>query len=257
MSRLGFALGCCWATRVIAHEHRVVAVAASATGTTNEWNQSRRDSGFLPRHSVTVVSVLAFHLGIFGVVLIGLGGKIKHLTPPRLEITELPVTQRPRPPIELPQPERMSAAVRDPVILTMPFPVPIPVSPEVPNEDQRGSPGPTADSQPATIPTAAVHQVSRVTGGPGTGFPSTADYYPSLSRFRAEQGVATVRVCVDRSGRLTAEPTLVEGSGVRRLDESALRLARAGSGHYRASTENGVPINSCYAFRVHFALKDG
>jgi hypothetical protein len=32
-------------------------------------------------------------------------------------------------------------------------------------------------------------------------------------------------------------------------------LAKAGSGHYRATTEDGQAINSCYAIRVVFTLK--
>ena len=68
--------------------------------------------------------------------------------------------------------------------------------------------------------------------------------------------MVTVHVCVDASGRLTGEPTLAESSGVSRLDAGALRLAKAGSGHYRASTEDGSPVNSCYLFRVHFRLEN-
>jgi hypothetical protein len=102
------------------------------------------------------------------------------------------------------------------------------------------------------IPT---HLVARVAGGPGAGFPDTADFYPSLSIHLGEQGLSTVRVCVDGRGRLTADPTTVQGSGSARLDEGALKLARAGSGHYRAATEDGKPVSSCYAVGIRFQLK--
>jgi len=33
------------------------------------------------------------------------------------------------------------------------------------------------------------------------------------------------------------------------------QLARAGSGHYRATTEDGQPVNSCYPLGIRFQLK--
>lgn len=45
------------------------------------------------------------------------------------------------------------------------------------------------------------HEVIRVPGGPGSGFPNTDDYYPSIAKRMEEQGVTTVRVCVGATGR--------------------------------------------------------
>jgi TonB family protein len=98
-------------------------------------------------------------------------------------------------------------------------------------------------------------QVRRVAGGPGAGFPETADFYPSLSIHLGEEGMSTVRVCVDLKGKLTSSPTTVKSSGSTRLDEGALNLARAGSGHYRATTEDGQPVDSCYPLGIRFQLK--
>jgi hypothetical protein len=64
-----------------------------------------------------------------------------------------------------------------------------------------------------------------------------------------------VRVCVDEHGRLQGDPTIADTSGSARLDGGALALARAGSGHYRSSTEDGKPVSSCYAYRVRFQLR--
>jgi hypothetical protein len=36
----------------------------------------------------------------------------------------------------------------------------------------------------------------------------------------------------------------------------ALKLAKAGSGHYLATTEDGRPVNSCYPFRIRFQIKN-
>jgi TonB family protein len=105
---------------------------------------------------------------------------------------------------------------------------------------------------PATPP----HDVNRVQGGPGKGFPATDDFYPSAAKRMEEQGTTTVRVCVDPSGRLTSDPAAVQTSGSARLDQGAIQLAKAGSGHYRATTEDGRPVNSCYSFRVRFELRN-
>jgi hypothetical protein len=70
------------------------------------------------------------------------------------------------------------------------------------------------------------------------------------------EGIATLSACVDPGGRLTSDPKIVQSTGSRRLDDGALTLAIAGSGRYRATTENGKPVNSCYAFRIRFDLKN-
>jgi hypothetical protein len=68
-------------------------------------------------------------------------------------------------------------------------------------------------------------------------------------------GISTVQVCTDDKGRLTAAPMIAQSSGSSGLDEGALRLAKAGSGHYRATTEDGRAVNSCYPVRIRFDLK--
>jgi TonB family protein len=112
-------------------------------------------------------------------------------------------------------------------------------------------PDPPAPPQ-GSIPHTTVH----LQGGPGTGFPDPDDFYPVLARHMEEQGVATVQVCVDTNGRLTSAPTTLQGTGSSRLDQGALKLARAGSGHYRATTDDGQAVNSCFPFRVRFQLKN-
>jgi hypothetical protein len=57
-------------------------------------------------------------------------------------------------------------------------------------------------------------------------------------------------------GRLTGAPELAKTSGIQRIDAAALKLARAGSGHYRPTTEDGAPVNSCYAYRIRFRLNN-
>jgi len=111
---------------------------------------------------------------------------------------------------------------------------------------------PSASRQPQPPPPP----MNRIVGGPGAGFPHAADFYPDAARRLGEEGVATIHVCVDATGRLTADPSVVRSSGSARLDQGALRLAQAGSGRYRATTEDGRPVSSCYPFRVRFNFED-
>ncbi|HEY6454132.1 MAG TPA: TonB family protein [Steroidobacteraceae bacterium] len=105
-----------------------------------------------------------------------------------------------------------------------------------------------------TRQTAPPRPVQRIMGGPGTNFPNTDDYYPAASRRMAETGAAMVRVCVNTQGRLTADPTIAASSGSRRIDDGALNLAKAGSGHYRPTLEDGEAVNACFAYRIRFML---
>jgi protein TonB len=106
------------------------------------------------------------------------------------------------------------------------------------------------------VPTAPVQPVAvkRVMGGPGKGFPNTEDYYPPTARRMGEEGMAITNVCVDERGKLTGDPTIASSSGSARLDEGALKLARAGSGRYRPTTEDGRPVSSCFQMRIRYTL---
>jgi TonB family protein len=98
--------------------------------------------------------------------------------------------------------------------------------------------------------------VTRVQGSAGAGFPDSSDFYPAPAIRNGEQGLAVIKVCVNVKGRLMADPIAAQSSGFARLDEAALKLARAGSGHYRPSTEDGVAVDSCYPVGVRFQLKN-
>jgi protein TonB len=164
--------------------------------------------------------------------------------------------------LQEPRPHELPLPLPAPQLTTTKIEAPIPEFPptgdfneteDIIHSQQPGTSSPVAIQTPSSTP---LHEVSRVQGGPGSGFPNPDDYYPSSAKRREEQGSATVRVCVGANGRLTADPTTVQTSGSARLDEGALQLAKAGSGHYRATTEDGRPVNSCYSFRVRFELRN-
>jgi len=248
LSRLRFAFGCCWATRVIAQELGAssIAAASSATGDKLIVSYLHNDSGIFSRRSSTFLLVAGVHIALlYGLITNLAPSIIKVITPLQNQVLERP-HPRELPPLLLPSP-----------VITTKIPVPIPEAPTWRDVDDREDIVPQPPSTPPQVPPSTpTHVMSRVQGGPGSGFPNTDDYYPSAAKRMEEQGIATVRVCVDANGRLTADPVTAQTSGSSRLDQGALQLAKAGSGHYRATTEDGRPVNSCYAFRIRFELKN-
>ena len=243
LSRLTFALGCCWATKVIAHEHgiRLVASASPAVAARMTVPSLR---GFYARHSTTWLLVAALHVAVFYALIAGLRNTAVPVEPP-FQVRDVPAQLTrdkitPAPPV--------TAKYKDIVI-----PPPEFLAPGGYDEADQIYGRPT---DPAVAPVVLPHAVLRVPGGPGNGFPDTDDYYPPAAKRLEEQGISTVRVCVDAHGHLTSAPMLLQSAGSTRLDEGALQLARAGSGHYRASTEDGRAVDSCYGFRIRFQLKN-
>ena len=249
LSRLWFALGCCWATRVIAHEHRAsgVALASHAMSAKFVLPYPQGDSGLFSRRSVTLVLVVALHIAVLYGLMTSLGFNITKLISSPLQNQ---VVQEPHPQLLPPLPP-------PPTFTHSKVEANIPEFPQTRDvEETEGVIPQPQGIQVPSPPSMPPHVVNRVLGGPGSGFPNTDDFYPSAAKRMEEQGIATVRVCVDVNGRLTSEPTTVQSSGSARLDQGALQLAKAGSRHYKASTEDGRPVNSCYAFRVRFQLRN-
>lgn len=247
-SRIGFGLGCCWATRVIAHEFEVAAAAAgrSASGERLLVGYGGFSLSGFSRRTTAIIVIVGLHLGIFYLYLTGFTHTIVVNPADPIKAHWIVQQREPVRPTPLLPPTIATTTVDRVPLPDMKFAVPAdPTTITVARGlDLTG---------PAPLPPRAV---VRVTGGPGAGFPTTEDYYPSVARRMEETGTAVVSVCVDPRGRLTAAPTLVRSSGVGEIDDGALRLAKAGSGHYRPTTEDGRPVSSCYAFRVRFQLDD-
>jgi TonB family protein len=253
LSRLRFAIGCCWATRVIAYEHQPSGVAVSSTAVASQGAIAYADQnmGFLSLRSSTFFLVLSLHVVLIYGFMTALSHTHKSAMPDPLQNQTL---KDPLPPEKLPLPlpgpalESWTIDVPKPVVV-----VPIDLDTDVTATIEEKSP---LTHLPPQLTETQIHVATQVAGGPGAGFPDTADFYPSLSIHLGEQGISTVQVCVDTKGRLTSDPTTVQRTGSPRLDEGALKLARAGSGHYRAMTEDGQPVNSCYPLRIRFQLKN-
>jgi TonB family protein len=206
---------------------------------------SQHDAGYLSHRSGTFFIVLSLHALLF----YGLITTVTHIHVSAID----PLQNWP---LKDPVPHQLPLRVPNPLLGDFKIQLPKPdfhlrTEPD-PNTDV--TPKLAEELPPPQIPPSPPQAAKQVLGGPGVGFPNTDDFYPPQARRLDEQGVGTVQVCVDANGRLTADPTMLQGTGSARLDDGALKLARAGSGHYRATTENGRPVNSCYAFRIRFTL---
>jgi TonB family protein len=252
LSRLRLAVGCCWATGVITRDFRVPQLATSGapSGHRLHLGELQHSLPLLSRRTFTFLLIAGLHVLLIYFFASGLAQKVVTSIP---SVIQLSFAEEARPHQQLPP-----AVPRDfkPAQIHIED-VPPPDSHKIsyPTDDdtakQTGDPTPPGAGTPEpTLPPA----VQRVVGGPGKGFPNTDDFYPATSRRMAETGAATVHVCVDIRGRLTADPTLTRSSGSRRIDDGALNLAKAGSGHYRPSTEDGQPVSACYPYRIRFEL---
>jgi TonB family protein len=253
-SRLRFAAGCCWASLVIVNDfpRHQVAAAGPAVSAGGLVTLTDRNFGYFSLRSATLFLIAGLHAALFYGMITTLSHTRGSTPPSVLEYQVLKHVPRETVPLPLPDTQLKEWTINVPK-LVIDAPRKIDVESDLPAQGEEKS----AESYAPLpqVPQTPTHNVSHVTGGPGAGFPETADYYPSSSIRLEEEGYSAVRVCVDAKGRLSSAPSIVQSSGSARLDEGALRLARAGSGHYRASTEDGQPANSCYPFGVRFQLK--
>jgi hypothetical protein len=256
LSRLRFAVGCCWATVVIVSEYPRARVAAASSAAAGKGLVTLvdRNFGYFSLRSGTLFLIAGLHAALFYGLITTLGHTRAAPTITDLQNHVVPDVPHEKLPLIMPSPDLPSWTIH---------------VPQPPNIDVRPDPDRPTDVTTKTAeipeltsprletpPQAPPHVARQVPGGPGAGFPDTADFYPSLSRHLEEQGISVVRVCVDTRGRLTADPTTVTSSGSMRLDDGARKLARAGSGHYRAATEDGQPVSSCYPLGIRFQLRN-
>lgn len=242
LARLRFALGCWRARHAIALDPLAHGARLGVAGGGTIDVAELPHGSLLPKRAAVLLLIVAFHV-VVALAFIFSGPIIRHLNPPKVLTGTFifdppPVT----PPLPLPRP---GLSQKKPGPRDLP-----PMSPIAPIVDVDVE-GPVMHVVAEPTAPASV----RVQGGAGKGFPATEDYYPAGSIRLGESGLAAVNVCVDERGRLTSTPTIARTSGSWRLDDGALALARAGSGHYRPTMENGKPIPACFAIGVRFALK--
>jgi hypothetical protein len=248
LSRLRFAIGCCWATRVIAYEYVAPGAALAGSSATHRAVAAfaPHPYSFLWSRTTVFCAIIALHVVLIYCLANAFANNSDRSAPPPTTIRLIsPATK----PVVLPDsagaPDlRTRRNELDPIKETINYPTD--QSSVVPELNQQPT-VPSTGSQP--------YQAIRVVGGPDRGFPNPDDFYPDSEIRLSARGVATVQVCVDVDRRLYSDPTIAQSSGNSRLDAAALKLARAGSGHYVSTTLDEQPVKDCYPLRIRFQVR--
>jgi len=196
------------------------------------------DSGYAQRRTVVFLGIVGVHVLLIYAFSSGLAMKAVELIAPPIDTTIIDeeVKQDEPPPPPPPEFERPPVQIVAPEIsITVPVDAP---PPPITNVTTRPVP-PPPPPPPGT-------RLARVSG------PNTEDYYPSISRNAGEEGRPMVRVCIGENGKLDSAE-IGESSGFPRLDEAAIRVAKAS--RYKAATQAGKPIAQCANLPIRFSLK--
>jgi periplasmic protein TonB len=107
---------------------------------------------------------------------------------------------------------------------------------------------------PAPPPVPAPRSVARTKLEYAKGAqPNLQDFYPPASIRNEEEGLVKVNVCVGANGRVK-EVSLVETSGIARLDEAGLKMAR--QYRFKPPTVDGQPVDAaCTPMPIRFKLQ--
>jgi protein TonB len=248
-SRVLMGIGCCWAALVIVQEQLGPGLtAASTTGNKVMSSYGQTVGSLIPRRTTALAIIIGLHVALIFAFASGLGPRVLAQLPDPMQLT--PVQDPVKTPPELPPPPKIDfVRPTEKIIPVEQVDFDLPPDPSTIHEVIPES----TQVAPTLPPPQPVH---RVLGNAGKGFPNSSDYYPPSAIRMNETGTVIVQVCVNSKGYLTGIPTLTTSSHSPRLDEGALKLARAGSGRYRPTTENGQAVDSCFPLDVTFNLKD-
>ena len=203
-----------------------------------------QDTTFIPRRVVVLIGIILLHVLLAYGLATGLARRAMEIIAPPIQTTIVEEVQQ----HDLPPPPPPPEFERPPVEVPPPdINIDIPAEPTQSTAIQDVTDRPVAKAPPP-------HVANTTNPGPGKNFPNTADYYPAASMRLGEEGSAVVHACVAPTGRLSEEPTIVKTSGSARLDEGALKLAKAG--HYNPGTADGKPVTACISFSIKFQLKN-
>src|SRR5512146_624889 len=205
-----------------------------------------QDTQFFTRRTIVLFAIIALHVFLAWVLATGLASRaIEMVAPPsHPQIVQQTKQQLKPPPPPPPQLQRQQVEVPPPVVN-----INIPQAAQthaitVVKKVVKAAPPP-----PAPAHVTPLRAIAR-------DFPSTDEYYPDASRRLGEQGTALVKLCIGAGGRLVGQPSIEKSSGSSRLDQAALRYAKATSGHFQPETRNGQPVTVCTALPIKFQLTD-
>ncbi|HEV2441235.1 MAG TPA: TonB family protein [Steroidobacteraceae bacterium] len=204
-----------------------------------------QDTQFLTRRTAVLAAIIGLHIAIIWVLATGLATRAIQMVAPPIQtsiVQQTKQTVKPPPPPP-PQLQRQEVEVPPPVVN-----ISIPAAEQthaitVVKRVVRAAPAPAPER---ITPLRAI----------ANGFPPTDDYYPDASRRLGEQGTALVKLCIGAGGHVIGDPAIQRSSGSSRLDQAAIRYAKATSGHFEPETRNGSPVTVCTALPIKFQLTD-
>lgn len=204
-----------------------------------------RDTNFFTTRTTVLALIIALHLFILWALATGLARKaIEVLAPPiQTDIVQEERQKNEPPPPPPPEMKREVVEVPPPDInVAMPEVSQTNAITATPVQKHEAPPPPPRPAGPSSPPKVA------------KGFPNTDDYYPDASRRLGEEGMSVVHACVGTNGKLTEAPKIATSSGKERLDQAAIKVATAGSGHFSPAIEDGKPVAQCFNFGIRFKL---
>ena len=204
-----------------------------------------QDTQFFTRRTVVLFAIIALHIFLAWVLATGLASRAIQMVAPPIKTTIVQQTkqQLKPPPPPPPQLQQQQVEVPPPVVnINIPQAAQTHAITVVKKVVKAAPP-------PAPVSVTPLRAIAN-------GFPPTDDYYPDASRRLGEQGTALVKLCIGAGGRVVGEPAIQKSSGSSRLDQAAIRYARATSGHFSPETRNGQPVTVCTALPIKFQLTD-
>lgn len=209
---------------------------------------SPHDSQFFTRRVVTFTIAVGVQVLIVALLATGLASRVINIVAPPIQtdiVQEVqkheeapppPPPKMERPPVEVPPPD---------VAINIPAETRTTAITNTTSKPVKAAPPPPPPPRQVITRTAAL----------GRGFPNSQDFYPPASTRLNEEGTTLMEACFSANGQLTQAPKVLKSSGHSRLDEAAIKLAKAGSGKYVAEAVNGKPVNSCLKFNVVWRLQ--
>lgn len=203
------------------------------------------DNMWASRRITVLIGIIVFHLLLVWGLTSGLAKRtLEIIAPPIItEVIEEEQTEDKPPPPPPPKMEIPPVQVPPPVV-----DITLPAEPTTTTALSNVTDKPLPPPPP---PVAIVRVAPKLKPGAQ---PQSDDYYPPTSKRLEEQGNTIVKLCVGENGRLAREPSVEAASKFPRLDEAAVRYAKAL--RLQAGTENGKPVTSCFNLRVKFELKN-
>lgn len=207
---------------------------------------SPHDSQFFTRRVITFAIAVGVQVLIVVLLGTGLASRVINIVAPPIQtdiVQEVqkhdeapppPPPKMERPPVEVPPPD---------------------VAINIPAETRTTAITNTTDKpvKRAPPPAPAPRRVVTRPAALARNFPNSQDYYPPASQRLNEEGTTLMESCVGPNGQLVQEPKVLKSSGHTRLDEAAVRLAKAG--RYVPEAVDGKPVNSCIKFNVVWRLQ--